>query len=80
MAGRLEDGIWRAVEEHRKEEWEVVGDGGEQGGIGCSVGCRTTGGWEGTWWVMEEHSMAGRDGTHPTLDEHWKQCGRRDGM
>lgn len=43
MAGRLEGGIWRTVEEHRKEGWEVVGDG-EQGGIGY----RNTRGWEGT--------------------------------
>lgn len=73
-----EGGIWRAVEEHRKKGWEEVGDGGERG-IGCSVGCRSTRGWEGTWWVMEEHSMDGRDGTQ-LMTVHWKECGRRDGM
>lgn len=78
VAGTLEGGMWKAVEEHRKEGWEVVGVG-EQGGIGCSVGFRNTRGWEGTWWVMEEHSVAGRDGTQ-LMTAHWKECGRRDGM
>lgn len=31
------------------------------------------------WWVMEEHSMAGRDGTQ-LVAAYWKECGRRDGM
>lgn len=67
------------MEEHRKKGWGVVGDGGEQeGGIGCNIGCRSTGGQDRTWWVMEEHGMAGSNGTQWMTEQHtlegvWKE-------